>query len=310
MNTSETYAPQDINYYHDVVHGRETVLTPNTDYLINTDAPLVAEDGYNVTAVIDCYSNETSKSSWQKEGIEPDQFLLIDLRNAPTYGPYKDKEFQDLGFANDIEYLIVGKNFDANAATGFKGVRKGENIVIGRDQDSSTRFDISDTTSRNHFSVNLDDEGRLTITDLNSSNGTRLKTNQTPIMNGLAPNKRYVNTGEEQNSSATPIVEEQAVKPKTSAEIWEENRNQEYSRMTDQVRSMFDSIEDSYKNELPISIAISVLNEVSNLRTQGLTDKQLRMHMMKQWHPDVHPDATSTQKEIALSVTKMLGMVI
>lgn len=309
MQTSEIFTPQDANFYHDTIQGHETVLVADTEYIINPDKPLAQEEGYNVTAVIDGYDgDEATRRYWEADGKVPDQFLILDLRSAPKYGKYKD--FMGLAINSDIDYMIIGDNFDPNTKSGFKGVRRGENVVMGRNDDTKNRFNMSDTSSRKHFSVNLSEDGELSVTDLHSSNGTRVKTIDTPIMNGMAPRSRYESYKVTRNLEQQPIVNEEQLPPKSNAELWAESRGEVYATMTDGVKQMFDRVESSFIHEIPISTAAEVLTEIDRLRTAGNTQKQIRIAMIKKWHPDAHPNASPAHKAVALSVTKMLGQVL
>ncbi len=158
----------------DGVPGYKQPLQPRTSYEFNLSTPLArhSKDGV-LTAVIDANKD-------RREGDDSDQFALIDLRNAmnPSGGGYK--EFAGMKVASDIEFLIIGKDFDPQAATGFKGIRRGEGVMIGRsDEKLAKRFNFSNMTSSRHFTLVLDREGKkLIITDLNSTNGTNVKTAQ------------------------------------------------------------------------------------------------------------------------------------
>jgi hypothetical protein len=72
----------------------------------------------------------------------------------------------------NADYLLIDpKTFDPNNPTkGFKGIRKGESFIVGRDH--PWRFEFPNTVSRNHAKIELTKDEELVIEDLNSTNGT------------------------------------------------------------------------------------------------------------------------------------------
>ena len=79
---------------------------------------------------------------------------------------------RDENLKSNTEALIYDvNNFDIEKGTGFKGLRKGEETVIGRR--SPGRFEFPMTISGTHVSFALDADGeRVTIKDLDSTNHT------------------------------------------------------------------------------------------------------------------------------------------
>lgn len=112
------------------------------------------------------------------EANSTERFSVIDLRNnernergAIVY------EGQEL--SPHLSYLITqpGVPIDWKAGTGYKGLRKGEVVDMGRTQDTvKNRFTFPDTASRLHFTVAVDNEGLLMIEDAGSTNGTSYET--------------------------------------------------------------------------------------------------------------------------------------
>lgn len=114
----------------------------------------------------------------------PDYFTIIDLRGVPAVDGYKVFDGQKVH--PSTQYLIIDPmQLDWNKGLGYKGVYSGDTIKIGRfdptkelNVDEKIKRDrfpgLGPWTSRNHFSLSCDQDGSLTIQDLNSSNGSAL----------------------------------------------------------------------------------------------------------------------------------------
>lgn len=100
---------------------------------------------------------------------------VVDLRSAPRDGD--GRLYDGQVFGSSIDYLVIQGQPDWQNGTGFKGLRKGESLTIGRhDPVSAKRFDLSHPLiSRSHATIS-DLEGGLAIEDNNSSNGTMYAT--------------------------------------------------------------------------------------------------------------------------------------
>lgn len=69
-------------------------------------------------------------------------------------------------------------SFDlAQGDKGFKGLREGRPVVIGRSSPDAQRFDLPQTISREHLLV-LIEKGKLILEDLNSTHGTFVRKNR------------------------------------------------------------------------------------------------------------------------------------
>ncbi|MGB9613295.1 MAG: metallophosphoesterase [Candidatus Margulisiibacteriota bacterium] len=111
---------------------------------------------------------------------------IINLKGGGSFGPFQfrggrvdvwlgDQLFQiieaDPRMFNAPYLLIDPKTFNPeNPQTGFKGLWDGQEIIFGRDYHLD-RFEYSPYVSRNHVSISVG-EGKITIRDLNSKNGT------------------------------------------------------------------------------------------------------------------------------------------
>ena len=102
----------------------------------------------------------------------PDQhFWLLDVQD--------DKRFMGARIDAKVPYLLIEanssqdtKNNDPHAY--FKGIRPGKTLKFGRSHDYNGRFDYPLSASRDHFEVSCNDEGQVSIKDLNSLNGTSI----------------------------------------------------------------------------------------------------------------------------------------
>lgn len=75
----------------------------------------------------------------------------------------------------DADYLLIDPetfNPEDDVPKGFKGIHEGESFTVGRDSRyMSEIFDLPDTVSREHLKVQFRN-GKFTLVDLNSTNGT------------------------------------------------------------------------------------------------------------------------------------------
>ncbi len=145
-------------------------LDPARRAVINPGSPMVDEGSYKVLAEIQLGGD--------------DDFLLLDVRESPLVGRFAfpfagSVEGDSMALSPGVDFLLVGKGFDpANTditdETGYKALRQGQPVTLGRTH-YGDRFDYSDETSREHAEVSFDDSGKITVRDLNSTNGTRVK---------------------------------------------------------------------------------------------------------------------------------------
>lgn len=177
---------------------QEATLQPGTEYTIDTSVPL-DRDQYlaaNIAAVI--VAGSDTEQLGQDEGWgadKPDTFVLVDLRNQPKmYGQGKPRRmFGGELWAEDVEFVLINRNYDpaSGAEGGYKGVRRGETINIGRrNPPINSRFGLKGTTSGNHFRMTYDMDGKLTIADEGSTNGTKVFTGAPVMTPGEAKRKQ------------------------------------------------------------------------------------------------------------------------
>ena len=149
----------------------EEELRPHVPVHLNPEFPLREEDGFNV--LTDIHTNRTSM-----DDPRADSFMIVDLAAAPG-DEHGNKWFQGSLVHGSTRYLLVDADLhkvDMQRAQGFKGIREGETVTIGRaDETAVSRFNPSEYVSRNHFSVTLLENGQLQIQDNDSSNGTRIR---------------------------------------------------------------------------------------------------------------------------------------
>jgi len=165
-------------------------LDPAKTAVIDTTIPMAEEGNYNVLAEIQL-------------GGE-DDFLLLDVRESPLVGrfafPFAAVEGGGMSFSQGIDFLLVSKDFDptdSNSETGYKGLRQGQAVALGRAHHRE-RFDYSEETSKEHVVVSFDDSGNITVRDLNSTNGTLLRAEAMTQV----PEEEYV---KDQQASGLPI---------------------------------------------------------------------------------------------------------
>jgi hypothetical protein len=96
---------------------------------------------------------------------------IIDLRNAPLDS--RGKLYAGQVFDPSVNYLVIQGTPDWQNGKGYKGLRSGEVLTVGRkDKVSASRFDLSDPRiSGNHMTIYGTDNG-LILEDNDSTNGT------------------------------------------------------------------------------------------------------------------------------------------
>lgn len=73
----------------------------------------------------------------------------------------------------NVPYLLIDlENFDYKIKKGYKGIRDGEKVSVGRE--NPLRFDFPPTFSYKHFNVSFE-QGIFTVEDLKSADGTVVK---------------------------------------------------------------------------------------------------------------------------------------
>lgn len=138
----------------------------------------------NMVAIIDTLRPLADEGTFQVAAeleIGNDSYLILDLRNSPGAGAYSCP-FEDGNgplIHKDAEFLIISQDFEPTKqgmrrGLGFKSIRKGEPVTLGRDHHEN-RFDYSNITSRDHTEISYDEAGNLTVRDLGSTNGTKIK---------------------------------------------------------------------------------------------------------------------------------------
>ena len=105
---------------------------------------------------------------------DPGRFVVVDLKDMPRA---EDGQilYDGQKIAPDVRYLMIQPaSLDWEKSKGYKGIRPGKVIDMGRRQEEmSKRFNFPPTTSANHFTIAADaKDGSLLIEDHNSTNGT------------------------------------------------------------------------------------------------------------------------------------------
>ncbi len=139
----------------------------------------------------------TQSAMERADNDDPSRFSVIDLRGAERSERggiiYEGQELSP-----HLEYLITQPStpIDWQAGKGYKGLRRGEVVDMGRNQDAvKDRFDFTNRVSRHHFTVAVDNEGVLMLEDGGSTNGTSYQTkdtaaNTTETSESLSPEEK------------------------------------------------------------------------------------------------------------------------
>ncbi len=114
----------------------------------------------------------------EAEADDPDVFSIVDLQDAER-NEQGAILYEGQPLAPDVRYLMIqpGTPIDWKTGKGYKGLRQGEVVDMGRTQAQvKDRFTFSSEASRDHFTVAVDHEGTLMVMDKGSTNGTSYRT--------------------------------------------------------------------------------------------------------------------------------------
>ena len=153
-------------------------LEPRKDYEIPVDSRIpgdIALQGLQQNSKYDMTMTNTARFALEKNNIiaiidaDDQSFWLLDMRN--------DREFADA----NIPYLLVEANsprdtHNNNPYAYYKEIRPGKTLSFGRNHDYGGRFVYSSYVSRNHFDIKCGKDGKITISDSGSLNGTSIIT--------------------------------------------------------------------------------------------------------------------------------------
>lgn len=157
------------------------LLDPNTPRTIKTGAP--SRDG-RIVARLHTGKPETEPLT-DELVVEHDPsrtFDVVDLR-----GIQEDEEgwklYDGERWGSDVQFLLMQPSVhDVDPQRGYKALRTGDSLVLGReDKLLNDRFELSGAISRQHVSIELDENDDLVVTDRNSTNGTSLEVRERSI---------------------------------------------------------------------------------------------------------------------------------
>lgn len=194
-------------------------LEPEERFCIDADKPLFKTPLFNVVAQINTGDGDG------------DSFIILDIRKANQtnwlrkavsyvgqgrrYPFGKAARSKGHGFDEDIDFVLVGSNFNPeDRKKAYKAIRKGtdNSFTIGREQ-FTDRFEYDESqTSRNHFKVTYDEEGRLSVKDVGSRTGTALRAHEDEdgtwsLLTGRQRDKRKQKVREEHNQYQAELRE-------------------------------------------------------------------------------------------------------
>jgi hypothetical protein len=229
---------------------------------------------------------------------ETDQFVLIDLRNAPQ-GKDGGKDFMGHAIANNIEYMLISKDMDITNGFGYKGIRRGEEVAVGGDTKTSNRFNLNSFVSREHFSVRLDKDGQVYVKDTASTNGTRVYAKEAVNFSEPAganeSNDNYWSYEESQKREQARKREEQAkATPPPNNDAADSNP---MSRVTDQFP------------EINVEDAAKIMYDIEQMEKDGVDPKQMKRSLYMQWHPDRAPQGTAESRRLH-SASQLIGELL
>jgi hypothetical protein len=294
--TSDPYAHQEQADRADVVEQR---LNPEQRHFLNPDVPLHSETGFGVVADL-------------KLSDHGDDYSILDLRSSPNVGVGK-QPFGEAGitFAPDIQFLIVNKSFNPYnpADIGFKGVRLGESVTLGRNH-LQDRFKGSEYVSRNHVEVALDKDGNLSLRDLESANGTTVRAKETAMTGEQQAEENYFMRDFAKEQEQARVREEAQQKErveqeKRAAEARQRIEEEAHLQQLDpQLQQAIIVLRNGFQ-DVGVKEAESVARAVQEARAGGQADKMIFRDLSLRYHPDAQGD--DPNRAVNESIIKMIN---
>ncbi len=238
----------------------------------------------------------------------PDAFFLIDIRDLPikrqvSYIAGQEKHSQYREYDGRIidahaHFILQGPSGSDPKATGWMGIYPGDAIQLGRtDPKTGRAFGLSDTTSRQHFSLEYNVSHEMIITDNNSTAGTNVgSANQlrphTPHHQRRQQYRQHQNNNHDNRRRFTPP--------------------QQPPRQPNPAQELRDFITPGRGNEQVLRVgeqtADFLISEVDNLRREGVEDRKIMKRMAKKYHPDLAPAGPDRERndQIMKAVGRLL----
>ena len=289
MNTQETFPPQTPYEGFEAAAQAAPVheaLKGGVEYTIDPSMPLARDERYgcDISAVITA-DRRMAPGQTYKEGDAPDSFVIADLRRIPI-GADQDgnyRVFNGMKIAAEANFLLLSKDYQPGSGKGLKGIRVGETVTIGRHERTSDRFNLNRTTSGTHFSISHNKDGRLTIIDHNSTNGTSVSS-----ASGVRERVQW-QSRKEQEEAFRPPHEEQPQQPRQEQPKQQPENPYGFDaaqqRKFGELQKLFDT--EINKGDIDGNILAGLLKQVGSLRAEGLVDEKIFKRLARQVHPDL-----------------------
>ena len=280
MHTSEQSTSHEQNPLFqeaaEALHSYEQVLAPGTDYILDPYNAMAYDSkfGCSITAVITADKHGVSAASGENPS---DSFVLVDIRkNAVTVKGEQMKVFGGILIDPSVDFLLIGANMDDKVTTGFKGIRKGETVNIGRSNPTTNkRFGLTGNTSRDHFDITYLEDGRLSIRDNNSSNGTAVEST-TPLREKV---QQRGQSKEKQSEAFKPPAPEAPQQAKETFGLSPELQKELFH-----LSGIFG--QELGKGEISDAMIAGIIREVDDKRREGIPDDKIYKQIARKIHPD------------------------
>lgn len=214
-----------------------------------------------------------------------DSFLVLDVRERPR-DANGNKKFGEGEKVLDpsVDYLLIGRNFDFQNGQGFKGIRRGETVRVGRDNPTiRARFGLNQTPAANAFTIAADKEGKMTLTDDASPRGTMLVRGTTVThpepFTGFGGGK-YRFGGED--DSGQPHPQEDVLSPEDEELI--AGLGAQTSAGLSELREKFGKEIDEHN--VSLRSIVGVMSRIKALRAEGVPEKAIKRRVLFDLHPD------------------------
>ncbi len=307
MSEKFNQPPSEIHFWRDIPGTVKTVLPKGLSVNLPLDDPIIPGDEYQVLSVISAGSG-----NYDGGRKSPNDLALIDLREAPRVDGRKI--FRGQNFDPTIDYMLIDSNFELSPVFGFKGLRKGEAFVYGRCADPNnlrdplSRFTQHPEISAKHFRIEVDTDGKISLTDL-SKNGTTVSARQKLVVENEVPNneaRQKKETGNDHGAEA-----DRTDRDKHDPPTWGWSDPERHAEILDRVslsaQGVLRRAASLRRDKLGLDDAVNLSEEIAAVRrSEGEKRKAGYKRLIRKHHPDLHGGDEGAQ-EAAKLINSELG---
>ncbi len=243
----------------------------------------------SIDPVLDCpISAQIYTARFQNIREGYDSFLVLDVRDRPR-DANGNKQLGESVLDPSVDYMLIGKNFDLQGGTGFKGIRRGETVHVGNDNPTiKARFGLNETPAENAFTIAADAEGKMTVTDGGSARGTMLVrgttvTHPEPFAGFGGGKYRFEGEDEPSHDHEQPRSSQEDVLSPEDEQLIAGLGAQTSAGLSELRKKFGKEIDES---NVSLSSIVGVMYRIKALRSQGVAEKAIKRKVLFDLHPD------------------------